>query len=136
MGYTRVLNILDRSLKQMVVVENNSVVRNYWIMYHNQTKKIVYLSLIGFILAFLSSSYRPYNTFFLLRSCSICKFQTSGAGTQGKYKIKSGPPATIIHISFIEIPLFLSGILPKSKPIHIAFQVAFAYLNKAPPLMS
>ena len=105
-------------------------------MYRNQTKKIVYLPLIGFILAFLSISYHPYNTLFLLRSCSICKFQTSGTVTQGKYKIKCGPPATINNIPLIDIPFFLFSMLPKSEPIHIAFQVAFAYLNKAPPAMS
>jgi hypothetical protein len=110
--------------------------RNYWLMYHNQTKKIVYLTLIGFVLAFLSISYNPHNTPFLLRSSSICKSQTPGTGTQGKYKIKSGMPATINDISLIDIPLSLCGTLPESKPAHRAFQVAFAYFNKAPPITS
>jgi len=113
-----------------------SNVRNYWIICRPRKRKIVYLSLMGFILAFLSIFYHTDNTFFLLRSCSICKFQTSGTGTQGKYKFKSGPPATIDNISLLDGPLILFTILPKSNPIHLTFQVAFAYPNKAPPIMS
>jgi len=105
-------------------------------MNHNQMKKIIYLSLIGFILAFLFISYHPYDTPFLLRSYSICKSQTSGIGTPGKYKFKSGAPATISTISLIDLPPLLCCTLPSSEPIYIAFQAAFAYLNKAPPLIS
>jgi hypothetical protein len=105
-------------------------------MHDTLIKKVVLLSLFGFILAVLAISLHHHDNSFSLPTCSICKVKTSISGTFNKIKTNYDPTAASLTILLTMIFLSLSDISPDRNTIFIDFQVAVTYPNKAPPFRS
>jgi hypothetical protein len=95
-------------------------------------QKIVSISLLSFILAFLLSACDCHNAFPSLPSCSICKVNASISGTFSKYKIV---PSDIMAVQALSMALFLLffAVVPSHDVIVIDARIAFPFSNKAPP---
>lgn len=105
-------------------------------MYHPVIKKIVLLSMTGFILAILAVAFHHHDRTFILTSCSICKVKTSISGTFSKNKADFPPAAAVISTGPAAICLASTVVAPENTTIFISSQTDDVYPNKAPPARS
>jgi len=95
-------------------------------------KKIILLSLSGFILVIIAGAFHYNDKTFLLRSRSVCKIKTF-TGTMGKNKIGSAPAASFASLDLVAFCPLLTAVIHETTTIFISSQVACIYPNKAPP---
>jgi len=105
-------------------------------MCHPVVKKVVLLSMTGFLLAILAVAFHHHDNSFLLPSCSICKVKASISGNFGKNKIDSPPAVAVISLGSVVIFLSATIVVPETTISFISSQIANIYPNKAPPAIS
>jgi len=99
------------------------------------TRKIIFLSLAGFLLVIIAGAYHYNDKTFLLRSRSVGKISTF-TGTMGKYKIGSVPAASVVSLESVAFCPLLTDVIPETRTIFLSSQIAYIYPNKAPPARS
>lgn len=98
-------------------------------------KKILLLSIAGFLLVIVAGAFHYNDKTFLLRSRTVCKIKTL-AGSMGKNKIGSATAVSVPPLDLLSFVLLLTAVLQETTTIFIPSQVAYIYPNKAPPAIS
>jgi hypothetical protein len=95
-------------------------------------KKIILLSIVGFLLVIAAGAFHDNDKTFLLRPRTVYKIKTF-AGTMGNSKIGSAPVDPIVFIDLVSFCLLLTAFIHGSTTVFIPSQIDYRCLNKAPP---
>jgi len=98
-------------------------------------KKIILLSIVGFILVIAAGALHCNDKTFTMRSRPVCKIKTF-AGTMVKNKIGSVPVEPIVFTDPFTFCFSLTVFVHGNSTVFIPSQIDYSYPNKAPPARS